>query len=283
MANLTTTVLRSRAIRALVATAENKFAPLREWHRFEYQEHFGQTTFRPARMFSGVYPSVDEALSAMPKHARVGYDHEDMADRHTSEGQQVWPSDYPVLFWLKSLLRDDSVVFDLGGSTGISYYAFDKYLGYPQGLSWTVCEVPAVVRRGEEIAKERGECRLQFTTRFEDANDADVCLVSGALQFFETPLHVSLAQLIAKPRHLLINRTPFCPTPSFVTLHNLGPSICVYRILNFQEFVGNLVSIGYSLVDRWKNAEFSCYIPFHPDRAIEAYEGMYFRLDAATT
>jgi len=141
-----------------------------------------------------------------------------------------------------------------------------------------VCEVPAVAIQGEQLAKRRNAQGLSFTTKFEDANDADILLAAGSLQFIEAPLPSLLSNLEQKPRHLLINRTPFCDTASFVTLNNTGPTICPYRIRNLAVFIAGLENIGYALVDIWKTPDLSCYIPFHPERTVEAYRGMYFSL-----
>jgi putative methyltransferase (TIGR04325 family) len=275
MARLTNSLLRSRAFRKFVSTLENKLPPVREWHRFQYQVHFDQHTSK-ARLFSGVYKNTSEAMAAIPAGALVGQDNEEIAARHASETQRLWPSDYPVLFWLKSLLHENSRVFDFGGAAGISFYSFEKYLHYPSGSSWIVCDVPEVAAKGEELARTRGAVGLSFTTEFGRANDADVLFASGSLQFIEEPLSSLISKLEKQPRHLLINRTPFCDTPDFVTLHNTGPTICPYRIRNLSDFIAGLEGIGYSLLDSWQTPDLSCYIPFHPERAVEAYRGMYF-------
>jgi putative methyltransferase (TIGR04325 family) len=254
---------------------ENKLPPVREWHRFQYQVHFTQSISK-ARLFSGVYKNSIDALAAIPTGALVGHDNEEIAARHVSETQRIWPSDYAVLFWLKSLLQENSVVFDLGGAAGISFYSFEKYLRYPRGCTWVVCDVPEVAAQGEGLAKTRGAVGLLFTTEFERANNADVLFTSGALQFIEEPLSSLISKLDKQPRHLLINRTPFCDTPDFVTLHNTGPTICPYRIRNLKGFIAGLEGIGYSLMDIWQTPDLSCYIPFHPEREVDAYSGMYF-------
>ncbi len=144
MARLADFLLGSRACRQFVAALEEKLPPLREWHRFQYQSHFARRTPN-ARLFSGVYRNSTEALAAIPRGASVGYDHPGAAARQASETERIWPSDYPVLFWSKSLLREQSLVFDLGGAAGISFYAFQKYVQYPRGCSWVVYELPVAV------------------------------------------------------------------------------------------------------------------------------------------
>lgn len=280
MTGLGNSLARSRFVRAFVSRLEEKVPPLRAWHRFEYEQHFAQESGR-ARMFAGIYESFDAAVNAIPKGARVGYDHAELADRHTEEIGHIWPSDYPTLFWLAALLKPEMTVFDLGGSTGLLFYGFRKYLAYPAGLRWTVCDVPAVTSRGGELAKVNEVKELSFTTRIEDAEAADVLLTSGSLQFIPTPLWVLLARLSERPRHLIINRVPLTDGAGFVTLQNIGRAICPYQIWNRTEFMQAIENVGFEVIDSWETPEFSCYIPFHPERSVRAYCGMYLRLDPA--
>src|SRR5260370_5355912 len=69
-------LVRSRAFRNFVAAIETKLPPLREWHRFQYQVHFAQST-SGARLFSGVYENSKDALAAVPigKGVFVGITH----------------------------------------------------------------------------------------------------------------------------------------------------------------------------------------------------------------
>jgi len=277
ISNRVTAVLQSKALRSLVSKLEASVPGLRALHRFEYERRFSKETKR-ARAFSGVHDNFQAALQAMPKGARVGYDNPELADRHVSEIGQIRTSDYPILFWLKSLLGENCSLFDLGGNVGLQFYGFQKYVDYPKGLSWIVCDVPSVVKLGIRFAKERKAQGLSFTTNVEDANGVDILLVCGALQFLDSPLWQVLSKLTSKPHHLLINRTPLCEGRSFATLHNIGRAICVYQIWNKSECMRRFEEAGYALVDSWEVPEFSCDIPFHPKNSVRAYSGMYFRL-----
>ncbi|MHB8383169.1 MAG: TIGR04325 family methyltransferase [Candidatus Binataceae bacterium] len=278
MAKFASTLFQSRAVRSLIETLEEKLPPLRAWHRFEYEQHFARETPK-ARMFAGVYDSFEAAEKAITAGTRKGHDHPEVADRHASEINHIWPSDYPVLFWLSGLLKADGTVFDLGGNVGISFHSFRKYLNYPGGLTWRICEVAATVNRGRELAEQMHTQGLYFTTEVEEMADADVLLASGSIQFLEVPLWRSLSRVLSKPRHILINRAALNDGPSFATLHNFGPASCVYRIYDRTAFIAAFEALGYLLVDSWDNPEFSCVIPFHPAHTIKSYSGMYFRLD----
>jgi putative methyltransferase (TIGR04325 family) len=277
MINIVGSLARSRGFRTFIMNLEERVPFVRAWHRFEYQRHFAEES-PAARMFAGVYQGFEAALEAIPKGARIGHDHAEVADRHTSEIGHVWPSDYPTLFWLATLMKQDMCIFDLGGSTGLLYYSFKKYLVYPVGVSWVVCEVPAVARRGADLARERHTSNLSFTSRIEDAEGADILLCSGVLQFMERPLWLWLTKMKVKPQRLLINRTPLTDGAGFTTLQNIGRSICPYQIWNRKEFIRNFERIGFELVDCWETPEFSCYIPFHPEESVRAYSGMCLRL-----
>ena len=51
--------------------------------------------------------------------------------------EQVNPRDYPLLFWFSELFREGATsVFDFGGHIGVKYYAFQRYLPYPDNLRW---------------------------------------------------------------------------------------------------------------------------------------------------
>jgi putative methyltransferase (TIGR04325 family) len=277
MTNLAGSIFRSRAMRRTMTKLEEKLPLVRAWHRFEYERHFSAES-RTERMFAGVYHSQEEALRAVPAGCRVGHDHPEVADRHIAEIGHVWPSDYPVLFWMSQLMAEGRSIFDFGGNVGLQFYNFQKYLKYPARLSWKVCEVPSVVQRGLELARLKHAVGLSFTSNFEDANGSDILLASSSLQFIPNPWWSSLSSLRLKPHHLVINRTPLCDGPSFITLHNIGPAFCTYQIRNRGAFIKELSTLGYRLQDAWEAAEFSCYIPFHPDREVKAYTGMYFQL-----
>jgi putative methyltransferase (TIGR04325 family) len=149
---------------------------------------------------------------------------------------------------------------------------------FSPGLTWTICEVPAVVRRGRELALSKGVRELNFTTDTAEANSADIFLASGSLQFIETSVWNLIEHLDSMPRHLLLNRVPLYDAPSFVTLHNMGKAICACQIWNEVEFIDRIQSLNCVLRDKWEVPEFSYRIPFHPNRSVKHYEGLYFDL-----
>ncbi len=269
-------ILISPSFKSLVESLEARLPLIRRWHRFEFEQHFARVS-KFERLFLGVYGSFEEAVRNIPEGRKVGYDNADSAT-FLGQGGNISPCDYPVLFWLKPLLRDRCRVFDFGGYTGISFYSYAKYVCYPQTLAWQICDVPAVVQAGIDLAARRATSQLCFTTDFQEASGADVLLASGSLQFVATSLAELLSKIPRKPSHLLINKTPLYAGQRFVTLHSMGPAICPYWIFNRTEFVKSLEDVGYEVVDTWLNPDLSCYIPFEADRSVPAYSGIYLRL-----
>jgi putative methyltransferase (TIGR04325 family) len=79
----------------------------------------------------------------------------------------------------------------------------------------------------------------------------------------------------------LINRTPLYDGKSFFTVQALPPVSLVYHVFNRKEFIDSIERHGYQLIDSWEISEPACgfcIIPFHPNRSIQSYCGLYFRL-----
>ncbi|MDQ6707443.1 MAG: TIGR04325 family methyltransferase [Acidobacteriota bacterium] len=265
-----------RLHRAKIEALEARIPPLVALHRAVNNRRFSRRSDW-ARLFHGVYGSFAEATGDAPKNFPVGYDNPAAATFLIQEDWKILPSDYPVLFWLARALPESRLLFDFGGYVGISYYSYRKYLDYPEGLRWRICDVPAVTRTGEELAARKPSSGLCFTNRFEDAENADILLACGSLQFVETQFAEKLKLLTHKPKHILLNKLPLSPGKTCVTLQNMGPAVCPYYIFNDNEFIGSIHDSGYDLVDRWENPEFGARIPFHPENSVERFSGLYFR------
>jgi putative methyltransferase (TIGR04325 family) len=269
-------ILLSPSCKSFVDTLERRMPLVRRWHRFEFEQHFARMS-KWERLFRGVYESFDEAIKNIPEGRKVGYDNDESAT-FLGHGGHISPCDYPVLFWLRPLLREGGRVFDFGGYLGISFYSYAKYMAYPETLTWQICDLPAVVRAGVELASHEESHGLSFTTEFAEAAGADVVIASGSLQFVPVPLAELLSTLPQKPEHLLINKTPLYEGPQFVTLNSMGPAISPYWIFNRSHFLQSLEKVGYEVVDSWQNPDLSCYIPYRPDRWVPAYTGAYLKL-----
>jgi putative methyltransferase (TIGR04325 family) len=227
-------------------------------------------------LFRGVFTGFAAASLSAPRGKRVGHNWPEYAPHHIARADHIEAYDYPCLFWLGRILRTGSRVFDYGGNVGVHYHGYGKYLDYPADFAWNVCELPELVRLGEQIARERGCRSLRFTTEFADAEGADVLIAAGVLQYIEEPLADRLAMLRRRPRHLLLNKLPLYDGEPFITLQD-GPVYVPHHVFNRTDFVAALGNLGYELIDSWDVPGFSCYVPFNPGRDVPMYSGLYFR------
>ncbi len=227
------------------------------------------------RYCRGVYPTFAAAQAAIPNGRRIGYDHADIPLPRAPVN--IRPSDYAVLFWLATLARAKTNVFDLGGSIGTAFYVFQKYTPNPTDLRWLVYDVPAVVQAGRVWAHTQSLTTLQFTTEFEEANGFEILHTAGALQYVAEELPDLLAPLREMPRHLLINRVPLTDKSTYFTVQDIGASHCPYRISNRQQFLGSLAKLGYAVVDEWQCPESWCSVLLHRSLTVRAYSGFYLR------
>lgn len=228
--------------------------------------------------FRGVYRTFEEARASAPNGSPIGFDDSaalgEFADRH----DRIFPYDYPVMFWLRSIFADHSAVFDWGGHLGVHYHAYQRYLAYPAGLTWTVCEVPKVAEEGRARAERQGESALRFTVDPRDVDGHDVLLTAGALQYVEGPsLQELLASLRRPPTHLLVNKAPLYDGPTFVTLQNVGFGFAPYWVWNRAQFLGGLARAGYAVIDAWDVPERDFQLPFHPERSFRHSSGVYLK------
>lgn len=233
-------------------------------------------TAKKANLFKGIFDSFEEAAASSPKTKNIGYDNEEPANMYHERMKRVYPADYPVMFWLSSLLKNNASVFDLGGHIGVTYYAYKKYLDYPETLDWTVCDVPEVVKSGKTIARQKNIPDLTFTSDYKALNGYDILLLSGSLQYIDIPLSEIITAVDQPPRHVMVNMLPIYNGQSFVTLQNIGTAFCPYRIFNTEEFITSMQETGYKLIDIWENAEKSCHLPFNPEHSLKRYHGLYF-------
>lgn len=224
----------------------------------------------------GVYDSFEAARRDIPARCREGFNHADQSDKYEEEIFPPKVVDYPVIFWLSRILRPQARVFDLGGSIGVTYYVCKRHIEFPEGLNWQVCDVPEVVKAGQVRAAAQNNPHLSFTSDRDRADGCDIYLTGGTLQYLEEPFTVLLGHLKNLPRHLFVNKVPFTEGKPFITLQNVGGSICPYKIANREQFIRSLEEIGYDLADFWEINR-TCNIPLHPERFVRAFHGMYFK------
>lgn len=226
----------------------------------------------------GVFDSLEMAETYALQHGQPAHYTLDQR-KWLAERQTLAPHDYPVLHWMERAMQRSSPrlsrIADLGGSVGVSYFTFEPFLPLRTGVVWQICELPETVQLGHKIARERGETHLQFTSEVADLDGADILFTAGTIQFIPTPLHEMLARLTSPPAHLLINRLPLSQFDEYFTLQNSGTSVAPCRIANDGAFVKSLTDAGYALIDRWQCLQNNIHIPFHPERTLTHFHGLY--------
>lgn len=230
-------------------------------------------------LFRGVYASFDAAAATKPSNGPLGYDNPDAAVMYRDRMKVVFPTDYPVLFWLQQLFaKGCTQLFELGGHVGVSYYAYQTVMSYPDALCWVVSDVPAVMERGAVMSKNMDELgKLSFEGDFSKAAQADVFLAMGVLQYLPETLADRLASLERMPRHLLLNLTPLHPAHAYFTLQSIGTAFCPYRIEQMSAFLDSLKALGYTVRDTWINPDKACKIHLHPKHSLDHYYGFYLQ------
>lgn len=259
-------LLQRSARRAIGAAPIRAARDVVRWRSFQ----------RSQNAFWGVYDSFKEAEADVPAGRRVGYDNDAAADLYRWKLDFMEPSDYAVLYWLEKALTSGGRVFDFGGHVGLKYYSFRSVGALGGPLTWTVYDVPAVVRAGRELARERGADALAFTERADDASGADVWLALGSAQYLEAPIYSYLERLGERPREVIISKSPMVEDARYVTLQTTGTMFCPYLIEDVRDVIAHMERIGYRLLHRWKNDEKSCRILNRPDKSLYHYTSLHF-------
>lgn len=102
--------------------------------------------------YNRVFPDLSTAQKIVEQYGMPS--HESVANIYALQDLMTAtrPSDYPVLFHISRFTRDGLRVFDLGGMMGDLFYLYDRYLGFPQSLRWTVHDLPNQMELGRALA-----------------------------------------------------------------------------------------------------------------------------------
>jgi putative methyltransferase (TIGR04325 family) len=236
-----------------------------------------------ANLFHGIYESYEEALANIPASRLSGWDHEASASIWVDNIHQlnpffIQPSSYATLFSLSRLMREGISLIDYGGSIGLTYYRYTRFMSLPANARWIVVEVPKIVAEGRRVAAREAAVGLEFETAIEAAPVCDILFSAGSLQFIEPSVPGLLEMRKSKPPHVILNKVPLTPGEAYWTLHNYGPAVSPYRIYNEAEFLGYFENSGYVIKDRWTVPELTCYVPFHPERFVPIFAGLHFEM-----
>lgn len=254
---------------------------VRRWQESRYESRFLAHTVPTHHIYRGVYESFAEAQASIPAGRTAGYDNTGAADLYRDRTRRVFLNDYPMIYWLGRFFgQGGRTVFDIGGHIGIAYYAYQRYGEYPEGLRWTVLDVPAVNAAGEAWADAHDPARrLGFASTLAAASGSHILFAAGSLQYLEYTLSEAISAMAVRPRFLLLNSVPIHTRQSYFTVQNLGVTCCPYRVMAERKFMDELASLGYKLRDRWENTQRHCTVPFYPDLSLDRYFGFAFELD----
>lgn len=231
------------------------------------------------RLFYGTYETFEEARQAAPRTKPLRYD--DRGYCYSSNHRTVHSSDYPLMFWLSRMLREESSVLDFGGNVGMAFYSFSRYLNYPENFRWLVYDLPEVVQTAIRVYEQEGSpAALSFTSQLSDCQGCEVFLASGSLQYVPETLPEILEKMEERPKYLLVNKLPAYDGTPYVTVQNTGTAFSPYRVVNGAEFVEQVCSFGYSLRDKWLNPDLTLLLPGSPAHSLESFCGMYFEHDS---
>ncbi|MBS0340619.1 MAG: methyltransferase, TIGR04325 family [Proteobacteria bacterium] len=230
----------------------------------------------------GVYASFEQARQELPQE-NPGFHLETLSGQYVNiRIKRVFEYDYPVMRWLEKAFQLGATrVLDIGGSVGVHYFAYRRYLEMPAALTWEIVEVSEMVGIGRRLAQERDAASLKFTTDLNEAIDSarhDIWISAGAIQYFEDAHPADLLRRSeSRPAHVLLNKLPLHDGEDFVTAQNLGQgAFSPFHVYNRARFIESIEALGYTLWDAWDVHELSLHIPGHPERSFGAYSGLYF-------
>lgn len=243
------------------------------WRRHQFFSPIGFGSY------FGLFKSFSEARAWLPVSPE--FDHAALADEYINvRSKKVFPYDYPVLWWLEHAFREGAThVLDIGGSVGVHYYAYQRYLQLPKGLSWRVVEVPAIAAIGRAMELDANTGVLSFAEALEgELSGNDVWIGAGSLQYLE---HARPGELLERcpqrPKHVLLNKLPLYDGEDYVTTQNIGAGcFAPVHVYNRQRYIQEVEAMGYRLQDQWQVPERSIYLPGFPERSFPTFSGLYF-------
>ena len=95
--------------------------------------------------FNRPFQTLDAASAALGAFEGGGHTSTDYLRLTWDTTVSARLSDYPVLFYFRSVLPRVKHLFDLGGHVGNMYYCYSRYIQMPEDLQWTVFDLPTVL------------------------------------------------------------------------------------------------------------------------------------------
>lgn len=228
----------------------------------------------------GAFATFEEARRWLPPNREFSNPEfsDEYADHRT---KSIFGFDYPMMFWLQKAFQEGAdSIFDIGGSVGVHYYAYSRFLEYSDSLKWEVYELAASVERGRAMAESENVRNLTFTTKLDPSTiEADVWMAAGAIEFLEKErLERLLSATVCRPRHVLLNKLPLYDGDDYVSTQNIGNgSFTPHHVFNRRKYIADVEACGYRLVDTWPVLEREFGVPGNPEQSFRHYSGLYFR------
>jgi putative methyltransferase (TIGR04325 family) len=232
--------------------------------------------------FNRPFPNLEAGEVYIRRYISEGHEHPHQYYAHLGFAEITRESDYAVLYHLAPIASQLRSVFDLGGSIGNVFYAYDRRLHFSPDLRWTIKELAVKKQQMLDFARSKGEARIAFTEEFSDASGVDLFIVTGALPFFEEKLATMLGRLAVLPQIVVVDRTPFSAKGDFITAQDAGLWAHPFKLHDVETFLSGMVSLGYELVDRWPVHERKFLVPLYPELN-DHYWGFLFRLKGSDT
>lgn len=223
------------------------------------------------------HATLFDAQAAIANFANLGHRNAHSAEFHLALNAEPRPSDFKAMEQVIPHLDQIGSIFDLGGNVGNICYCYRQYFGIPDSINWTVLDIPEITEIGSKLARERHAHNLDFVTAWSKDSAFDLLIASGSIHYLAETLDEKIAHLAAKPKFVLINRTPLTAGDEFCAVQDAGAYMVACVVRNRGELVRKMESLGYRLVSQWQCEECSLSIAFDPDHTIESYTGMFFR------
>jgi putative methyltransferase (TIGR04325 family) len=227
--------------------------------------------------FRGIYQTFDQAKAASPIK-NIGFNYEQLARKYRADLKLCLnSSDYPVLFHLSRINRGNCTILDFGGNVGIHFLRYRRYLNL-DNVTWIVCDMSEITKVGQELCASVPN--IEFINELTElkVSQVDVLLAVDSLHYIECPkdLLSALGERRFRPRHILFDQMPLHDVCRFVTLQNGGGTYYPMHVFNRREFIAGIENADFRLIDTWSDSHYSCVIPFHPNKSVRAYSGLYF-------
>lgn len=230
-----------------------------------------------------IFSEHDAALAEAESTKQGSYDvlNSQKADREDFElgklGSWQYDYDYPLAFYILKLLKPESRVLEIGGSLGHFFYSMKQLDCVPGSVNWTIAELPEAVSLGARLAKRKQEEQLHFidSSEFPDADQWDILVSAGTLQYMQEDMPDLISRLQQRPRHVLIHNIPTHESEQFFTLQSLRVCEVPYKIFSKSLLMSRMADLGYQAKSEWLFPR-KVEVPFHRSKEILGYMGFYF-------